>query len=437
MVCYTLRRPRLIYLNIPRNIPNSSTSCGWRRYLIPISFYLASVQVTLCSGGRFILHAIHTNRNSISVSFPHVSPASAGGLVAIRMERSGALRARSSFAVIASLFATASAHAAPPALLPALCIERTKEYDSVFSTCSYGTLAFNPNRQCTNATSNCSARGVCFFGKCFCKPGSRGDFCQLTAPPPLPCREPTRAASYRRRFDSCFRHPDYGSAVIPKARWEKAQEAEALLWKKSRKSDAQSGDRALGHVQFFGRYAALPVGNLGRIVELGSGQWTQTHFMLNARPDINATSITLVDPGINGYLRSGNALYKNGFLNGVPVDLHSIGAEEVPYSENETFDVVVMINCIEHTFNAFATLETAYRLLRPRGLFIFQERAVRLSENDQIYHPVRLPLHFYDWWLGLLYDEIYRFRGKHPTLKRFLEGEVYFIGRKNGRKTRN
>ena len=58
------------------------------------------------------------------------------------------------------------------------------------------------------------------------------------------------------------------------------------------------------------------------------------------------------------------------------------------------------------------------------------ERAVRLSENDQIYHPVRLPLHFYDWWLGLLYDEIYRFRGKHPSLKRFLEGEVYFIGRK-------
>ena len=109
----------------------------------------------------------------------------------------------------------------------------------------------------------------------------------------------------------------------------------------------------------------------------------------------------------------------------------------MPYSEDETFDVVVMINCIEHTFNAFATLETAYRLLRPRGLFIFQERAVRLSENDQIYHPVRLPLHFYDWWLGLLYDEIYRFRGKHPSLKRFLEGEVYFIGRKNGRKTRN
>ena len=54
-------------------------------------------------------------------------------------------------------------HAAPPALLPALCIERTEEYDSVFSTCSYGTLAFNPNRQCMNATSNCSARGVCAF----------------------------------------------------------------------------------------------------------------------------------------------------------------------------------------------------------------------------------------------------------------------------------
>ena len=59
----------------------------------------------------------------------------------------------------------------------------------------------------------------------------------------------------------------------------------------------------------------------------------------------------------------------------VPVKLLPVGAEQVPKLYRGTFDTVVMINCVEHTFNAFATLFSAYALLRG-GHFVFHERSV-------------------------------------------------------------
>ena len=128
------------------------------------------------------------------------------------------------------------------------------------------------------------------------------------------------------------------------------------------------------HVKQFGSYASLPRGSLGLVAELGAGPWTQTHFLLEARPDVTATKVTLIDPGIDGYLRSGRAIYAGGRLHGIEAELLSIPAERVPASYTERFDTLVMINVIEHTFNAFATLHTAHRLLKRGGIFIFQER---------------------------------------------------------------
>ena len=95
------------------------------------------------------------------------------------------------------------------------------------------------------------------------------------------------------------------------------------------------------------------------------------------------------------------------------------------------FDTVVQLNVIEHTFNAFATLHTAYRLLRPGGVFIFHERIVRPESYSQIYHPIRLTTAFFDSFLNGNYDELYRYRGKERlSNKPFVADEIYFIGRK-------
>ena len=58
-------------------------------------------------------------------------------------------------------------------------------------------------------------------------------------------------------------------------------------------------------IKAFDNYRALPAGgSLSRIAEVGSGPWTQTNSLLLFRPDLSASSIALIDPGIKGYLHA-------------------------------------------------------------------------------------------------------------------------------------
>ena len=107
-----------------------------------------------------------------------------------------------------------------------------------------------------------------------------------------------------------------------------------------------------------------------------------------------------------------------------------------------TADTVVMINTIEHAFNGFALLHTAYRLLRPGGLFILRERIVRMDARPKEFrsmetHPIRLRLGVWDW---LFRDSgafarhrrslYYADRGKTPR-KKFMEECVEYLGWKS------
>jgi len=175
------------------------------------------------------------------------------------------------------------------------------------------------------------------------------------------------------------------------------------------------------------------------VAEIGAGPWTQTLFLLGAQPDVSIRSLTVIDPGIPGYLAGGRSSYQNGTIlprgrtKPVRVLTLAMGAEQVPSKYDEHFDTVVMINCVEHTFNAFATLFSAYRLLKPGGLFVFHERSVRLSVNYpwQIYHPVRLSKNFLKWFEDTLYQRLYQPQ-RPPSVrgKPFLESLTYYIGRK-------
>ena len=315
------------------------------------------------------------------------------------------------------------------------CFSLAEHPDAVWEQCVYG------DKGCPAA---CSGRGVCFFGVCHCKPGWLGSNCTAA--------ESSRASCGLRGGvdlidDACLQNSADGAAVIPAGRWRVAQAAEARLWASNstrrerdsgvphRSGRKQRGDRAWMHVKQFGSYASLPRGSLGLVAELGAGPWTQTHFLLEARPDVTATKVTLIDPGIDGYLRSGRAIYAGGRLHGIEAELLSIPAERVPASYTERFDTLVMINVIEHTFNAFATLHTAHRLLKRGGIFIFQERCIALNARPQIYHPIRLTKSFFDAFLAGQYDEMFRFHGRTIEVRRKrrthgIDSEVYFIGKK-------
>jgi hypothetical protein len=215
--------------------------------------------------------------------------------------------------------------------------------------CWYGTPAGGANHReavaaCFGASSlACTGHGVCWFGECLCEPGYGGVYCEreLSARTNrsracLPLGP--RTLRYRDYADACLLHPAYGAAVIPAARWRAAQAAEARLWATLPPQEAP------GHadsVRYFDGFRSLS--SLGRVAEVGSGMWTWTRDLLSVRPDLHAESVSLIDPGIPGYLASGKATFRDGHLRGVPVELLPMGAEQVPACYSHSFDVVVQI----------------------------------------------------------------------------------------------
>ena len=204
--------------------------------------------------------------------------------------------------------------------------------------------------------------------------------------------------------DSCLRHPQYGSAIIPATRWRQAQAAEQRAYRDKHipvhRERASHQVRRAKPERFFG---AIPAGSLGRVFELGAGPLTQTYEILSQRPDLRVSEVVLEDPGIPGYIRNNLTRYTSGPLSGLPVTLLPMGAEEVPPEHFGTADTLVMINTIEHAFNGFALLHIAYRLLKPGGLFILKERVVKMHVGPSEFksmetHPIRLQQSVYDWF---------------------------------------
>jgi hypothetical protein len=154
----------------------------------------------------------------------------------------------------------------------------------------------------------------------------------------------------------CFSHPSYGTAVVPKSLWHSAQTAEGNLWQEVGKYTltTDSNDRAVEHWKAFGMFASLtkeriqaaektgsgsssrqlvsgavkakkakslastssttrmatstptpPTGglNLGRVIEVGAGPWTQFKGLMHVRPDLLVEEFTVWEPGASRYMK--------------------------------------------------------------------------------------------------------------------------------------
>ena len=215
----------------------------------------------------------------------------------------------------------------------------------------------------------------------------------------------------------CFTHPSYGAAIVPMERLRQVG-----------KTGKGICDRCQVHKANFDSYAS--VRHLGHVAEVGCGPFTQVHTLLEARPDLvqTAESITLADPGMDGYLKLKSCPYRNGRLKGVPVFTYACGAEEFPFLG--AFDTVIMLNVIEHAWDAFAVLSSVYAALKPGGQFLFHERLLDLSLQSEVYHPIRLKPSFYDGFLGSSFNTIYN-RTVPLVARLYKNGSAsmfYFIG---------
>jgi len=208
----------------------------------------------------------------------------------------------------------------------------------------------------------------------------------------------------------CYSHPHYGTAVVPKSLWKTAQKLENDLWRELGGFGSPKDDRAREHWRGFRNFNCISDSDLGRVIEVGAGPWTQLKGILQARPNLIVREFTVFEPGADSYVRNVQSCsYRSGKLenwvgNGhheFPVIIKSHGGELLQ-GTSAAYDTLISINVLEHVQNAFSYLTGLHGALRPGGLLIFHER---FYGDDTIirgdaYHPVRIKRHVLDTFLS-------------------------------------
>lgn len=218
-----------------------------------------------------------------------------------------------------------------------------------------------------------------------------------------------------RVSDKQYWNDENGISSVSQERWEIAQLYEKECWLKH--GSTETADRNDEHYRNFGEYNSLK-SNLGRVVEIGCGPFTQLETILTRANKI-AECITLVDPLLESYLTHRNCSYANSRLAGFPVyRMDAIPAEK--FDGDNDYDTVISINVLDHVQDANLVLDVLYRSLKNDGVIVFHDRSWDHIDINIIYdagHPIRLKKTVLD-----------RFKSKFETLYSNLD---YFIGRKS------
>jgi SAM-dependent methyltransferase len=209
--------------------------------------------------------------------------------------------------------------------------------------------------------------------------------------------------------------------AVDDERWRRAQAWELAFWQRDQKRPlykrlilgvlgpllAATGSRKatgddwnLWWREQFDGYGFLPH-DVGDYIELGCGPYTNTRLILEGR---TAKRVVCSDPLAQDYLGFHNRWLAHAHRAGtVEVDAHPI--EESPFPPG-SFDVVVLINVLDHVRDAARCLDVATALLRPGGFFVFgQDVADPASVGRSDYewfeegHPLRLSLEDVAPWL--------------------------------------
>lgn len=224
-----------------------------------------------------------------------------------------------------------------------------------------------------------------------------------------------------------FDSSEKGIHKVPKDRWIKAQKYEKKTWMNN---FGAKDDRNYEHLNRFENMQSLKNLKLENtsVIELGCGPFTNLRLLTNV---LTPKKITLLDPLISDYLNHPNCTYKTGKLNDISVTTIKSPIEN--FETSEKFDVVIMINVIEHCFDVDSIFTKIKSILNKDGVFIFSDVYFRdvhtLASN--IYdagHPLRLSEEKLNSFLeefDVIFDK--RFQGLYFQEWR---NDVYFIGKK-------
>ena len=175
-------------------------------------------------------------------------------------------------------------------------------------------------------------------------------------------------------------------SAVDKDRWKRAQDWELAFWRREQHKTGVKGTalrvlrpalqavrskRATGddwngwwRDQFDG-YDFLPK-HLGDYIELGCGPYTNTRLVIRGH---TADRVVCSDPLADEYVKfRGRWLAEAARKGKIEIDAHAIEDEPFPPG---SFDVVVIINVLDHVMDADACMRVAIGLLKPGGYLIF------------------------------------------------------------------
>ena len=218
-----------------------------------------------------------------------------------------------------------------------------------------------------------------------------------------------------------------GIIQVDRARWQEAQRYERKTWM-THLINADD-DRNHDHKNNFGGYQALAGRTFPRVIELGCGPFTNLRLVL---PHLHVGHITLLDPLIQDYLTHPHCTYRNGSLQGVPVETVASSIEE--FVPSEGYDLVVMANVLEHCFDVPAIFHRILQCLKPGGVLVFGDNAFRTEQLEVLLanqfdagHPIRVTEPLITSFLQENFAELYhqRFYGHYNQPHRI---DIYYVG---------
>ncbi len=268
--------------------------------------------------------------------------------------------------------------------------------------------------------------------------------------------------------DLRFYEAGRGVVRVDTRRWDEAQRYERKTWMELclRASD----DRNRDHLARFGGYEALRGTPFRRAIEVGCGPFTNLRYILNVA---KVAEIHLLDPLILDYVVHPLCRYRTGRLGGVPgpaaawhllmsgnpfrqalellngirigglrgrsVHLEASSIED--FSTERRFDLIVMINVVEHCRDMNLVLGRIDQLLEPGGVLVFHDRLwdpaslePTLATLYDAGHPLRVGRGVIDEFLGERFQTISRVDvadDEDAEGVRLPRTAVYFIGRKS------
>ena len=239
----------------------------------------------------------------------------------------------------------------------------------------------------------------------------------------------------KAKNDERYLEEKKGIVEVDMERWKEAQGYEHLFWMEGDGLHSVE-DRNREHEIHFGNYAVIQSQYFSNAIELGCGPFTNMIRILN---HVRCKKITLLDPLINEYLTHPNCTYKHKRLGKwLGKKVETVAEPIESFSSNQVYDLVVVINVLEHCFSALKIFDRVISLVAPNGVLVFHDK---LIPDSQIYefvtniydsgHPLRVAKSLILRFLFENYDELFQKRVPIPSPIGAFDS-IYFLGRKRG-----